>query len=329
MKRKQITLFQITLILALSVQVIISGCSSNASVLQAGTSGEKPLTICTSFYPVYIMVLNITKNVPGVKLVNIAPPQTGCLHNYQLTPADMKILENSQIFVVNGAGMETFLDKVIKNLPNLKIVEASKGISLLKNQEDNDEGKGYDHTAQNHEHQWPNHEHEVNPHVWVSISGVTEQVKNIGEQLARLDPEHAELYLKNTNNYIAELEALKSRMREELKGVKNRDIVTFHDAFYYFAREFNLNICAVIQGGGDGSQPSARELAKTIEVIKKYGVKAIFAEPQYPASAAETIARETGAGVYILDPAVTGPMEEDAYVKIMEKNFKILKEALM
>jgi len=227
------------------------------------------------------------------------------MHDYQFTPENMVTLSEAQIFVVNGAGMENFMDKVVSQLPELKIINASSGIPLI-------EGYG---------------EEGANPHVWVSISNAILQVKNIGEQLAALDPEHAAQYNINTAAYVSKLEELKTRMHQSLDNVAKRDIITFHEAFPYFAREFNLNIAAVVERE-PGSEPSAAELAETIDIVKKSGINALFTEPQYSARAAETIANETGARVFILDPVVSGPMEADAYIKIMEGNMKTLEEAL-
>lgn len=268
-------------------------------------SAKPGLTIVTSFYPMYIATLNVTKGVQGVSVVDMTGPQTGCLHDYQFTPADMKKLEGARIFVVNGAGMESFLDKVVKRLPDLEIVDASKGIPLLKNSSDGED----------------------NPHVWVSISNAILQARNIGDQLARLDPPHAGQYKANTDRYVKKLEALRQKMHQVLDGLKHREIVTFHEAFPYFAKEFNFRIAAVIERE-PGSEPSAADLAKTIEIVKKTKSKALFAEPQYPAKAASVIARETGARMYTLDPAVTGPSDPDAYLRIMESNLKTLQEAL-
>jgi zinc transport system substrate-binding protein len=265
------------------------------------------LTIVTSFYPMYVHAINVIKDVKGVNVINMTKPQTGCLHDYQLTPDDLKTLEKARVFVVNGAGMEAFLGKVIKQMPKLKIIEASQGITLLKG--DGEEGD--------------------NPHVWVSISNAIQQVKNIGNQLAKIDPAHGDKYRENADAYIKKLETLKERMHKSLDGIHNRNIITFHEAFPYFAKEFNLNIVAVIERE-PGSEPSAKELAETIKTIKKAKVTGLFAEPQYPAKAAEMIARETGIKVYSLDPAVTGESNGDtnAYLNVMERNLKSLQEAL-
>lgn len=170
---------------------------------------------------------------------------------------------------------------------------------------------------------------EDNPHVWVSISGAIGEVKNITDGLVEADPANEASYRKNSEEYIKKLETLKNSMHEELKDIRTKDIVTFHEAFPYFAHEFDINIISVIERE-PGSEPSAGELADTIKSINDAQVKVLFAEPQYSAKAAESIAAQTGAKIYILDPVVTGPKdaELDSYEKTMEENLKILIEAL-
>ena len=262
--------------------------------------------IVTSFYPIYIDVINLTDGIDGVTVTNMTKPQTGCLHDYQLTTEDMKTLEHADAFVVNGAGMESFLGKVIKMQDGLTVVDASRGISLLT-----DDG-------------------EPNPHVWLSITKNIEQVKNIRDQLKEADPAHADAYEKNAATYLAKLEAMKTEMHATLDDVPHKDIVTFHEAFPYFAEEFHLHILGVIERE-PGADPSPAELEKTMEQVKALPVKVLFTEPQYSPAAAETIARETGARIYELDPVVTGvatPEAKDAYLMAMRKNMETLKAAL-
>lgn len=302
------TLVYKILILILTCIVVFSGCSSQKNSdksANTGVNGNKILTVAASFYPMYIFSLNVAKDVPNVKVIDMTKPMTGCLHDYSITTDDMKTLDGAQVFVINGAGMESFMDKVTQQMPNLKVIDSSAGVQLIKSP--GDEGD--------------------NPHLWVSISNAIIQVKNIGEQLAKLDPANAQKYKVNTDVYVKKLEAERVKMHKSLDNVKNRDIVTFHEAFPYFAKEFNLNIAGVIERE-PGSEPSAKELQETIEKVKKLKVKALFAEPQYSSKAADTIAKETGSKVYTLDPIVSGPMDADAYINIMDSNLKVLKEAL-
>ncbi len=298
-----------TLFAILLAVLLLIGCSSangkNAITSPKAAGSSNTITIAATFYPIYIMLMNITMDMPNVKIIDMTKSATGCLHDYTVSPDDMKKLESAQFLVINGAGMESFMDKVIQQFPNLKIIDSSKNIPLIKAEDD----AGY------------------NPHVWVSISNAILQVENIGEQLCALDPADAEKFRSNTNAYIKKLEAERDKMHQALDGLAKRDIITFHEAFPYFAREFNLNIVGVVERE-PGSQPSAKELADTIKTIQKLNVNALFAEPQYPVTAAESISWETGLKVYILDPAVTGPVDPNAYLIIMDNNLKVLQEAL-
>ncbi|RHM54859.1 zinc ABC transporter substrate-binding protein [Mitsuokella sp. AF33-22] len=293
-----------SLVLCLLLVVLVAGCGST----KQGGSDKKAFRIVTSFYPMYIDVINITKDVDGVEVVNMTKPQTGCLHDYQLTTEDMKTLEKADAFVVNGAGMESFLDKVVKQQKNLKIIDASKSdeINLLK---DGDE---------------------ENPHVWLSVTYSIEQVKAITSQLCEADPAHADAYRKNALDYVTKLDKLRTQMHEELDNLPHKDIVTFHEAFPYLAKEFKLNVVSVIERE-PGTEPTPQELEETIRQVNALPVKVLFTEPQYSPSAAKTIAAETGAKIYQLDPVVTGEANEqamDAYIDAMKKNMEVLKEAL-
>lgn len=296
---------RLTVLFLVAVSIIgiinMTGCSA---VENKGTHGDK-FTVVTSFYPMYVFTKNVIGDIPRVELINMTQPQTGCLHDYQLIPADLKTLEKADTFVINGAGMEGFMDKVIKQRPDLNIIEAAKGMELLKD----DSG-------------------EENPHVWVSISGAITEVKNIAEGLAAADSKNAASYRQNADKYVRLLEQQRDKMHQKLDNFNNKNIVTFHEAFPYFAKEFGMNIVAVVERE-PGTEPSAGELAVLIDRIKGTKVKVLFAEPQYSKKAAESIAKETGARVYMLDPVVTGEKDApaDAYLKAMDQNLKVLEEA--
>lgn len=294
------------LTIVFATSMLLTGCNNSAESNKSIESNNK-LTIVTSFYPMYISTLNIVKDIPDVEVINMTAPQTGCLHDYSLSTKDLKTLSSADIFVINGAGMESFLDDVIDEYSDLKIIEASNGISLI---EDTD--------------------HDVNPHVWVSISKNIEEVSNIAKELSAFDPNHASEYEANADAYIAKLENLRTEMHAALDNVNNKDIITFHEAFPYFAEEFNLNIAGVIEVEPD-SEPSAKEVENIISIINEKNIKALFTEPQYSSKIADTIAKETGASIYTLDPIVTGDANEDAYddyIVKMQENLNTLKEAL-
>ena len=105
---------KLTSLMLVSV-VLFSGCTSkknNEASSDAGANNNKACTIATSFYPMYIFSLNVAKDIPNVKVVNMTKPMTGCLHDYSITTDNLKTLDGAQVFVTNGADMESFMDKV-------------------------------------------------------------------------------------------------------------------------------------------------------------------------------------------------------------------------
>ena len=292
-------------ILTLSLLFAFAGCRANGN---SDTEGQLPnaddLSIVTSFLPIYIFTANLIAGIEGIRLANMAAPETGCLHDYQLLPSDLVKLTAADLFVINGAGMEGFLTDLAERAGELPIIEASQGIELLNSAD----GTG-------------------NPHVWLSVRKAICQVHNISQGLQMASPAHAKAIMANEQAYVARLEQLQARFTAELKQFAGSEIITFHEAFPYLADEYGLTIAAVIERE-PGSEPAAAELAATIDLIKDQGIKALFAEPQYSTKVAETIARETGAVIYTLDPVVTGELAAGTYEKVMEKNLQVLLQAL-
>lgn len=299
--KKRICLSAMLLALAL-----LGGC--------AAASTEK--TFVTSFYPMYIFAQNIAQGVPGVQVVNLAGESAGCLHDYQLKTRDMATLEKADALIINGGGMEQFMDKVIAQQPELPVINASDGVEMRC-------------SGDEHDHGGHGHEHEVlNAHVWLDPALAVRQVQNIAEGLAAVDGVNAQAYLANAESYITRIEALHEEIKAQLAPLAGSEIVTFHEAFDYFADAYGLHVAAVI-AGDSGEEPSTRQIAKLCDLVGGLAVKALFVEPQYPAKAAETIARETGAKIFTLDPVVTGDGSMDSYETLMRENARVLREALL
>ena len=284
-------------------------CSGCAAEEDAGK------TIVTSFYPMYVFTQNVVRDVPGVRVVNMASESAGCLHDYQLQTRDMVTLEGADALVINGGGMEQFMDKVIAQRPELPVINASDGIEMLCGEDD-------------HDHDGHDHDHGVyNAHVWLDPALAMRQVQNIADGLAAVDSENAEAYQRNAAAYKARLQALHAELSAQLAPLAGSAIVTFHEAFTYFADAYGLVVAGVIANDA-GEEPSTRQIAATCDLVKQYQVKALFVEPQYPTKSAETIARETGAKVFTLDPVVSGDGSPESYENAMRENARVLTEAL-
>lgn len=294
---------------------MLSALMALALAMCSGCAAEEDAgkTIVTSFYPMYVFTQNVVRDVPGVRVVNMASESAGCLHDYQLQTRDMVTLEGADALVINGGGIEQFMDKVIAQRPELPVINASDGIEMLCGEDDHD---GHDH------------DHGVyNAHVWLDPALAMRQVQNIADGLAAVDSENAEAYQQNAAAYKARIQALDAELSAQLEPFAGSAIVTFHEAFTYFADAYGLVVAGVIANDA-GEEPSTRQIAATCDLVKQYQVKALFVEPQYPTKSAETIARETGAQVFTLNPVVSGDGSPESYENAMRENARVLTEAL-
>ena len=265
------------------------------------TTPTEDFSIVASFYPMYIMLLNITDGIDNINISLLAPPNTGCLHDYQLTTKDMRLITESDAIIINGVDMEHFLEKVL-DFNNEKVIIASKDYPIL----------------------------DENPHIWVSPKGATYQVLQIAQGLANLDPENAEKYIENGKKYAEKLNILSQNLKTSLEKFSDVKIITFHESFTYFAQEFDLDFITTIEQE-HGTEPSPKEIVKIIDqinLLKNDGKKVLlFTEPNSVSSAAKIISNDLKLNIYNLDSAVTCEINKDAYITAKKKNQKILEEA--
>ena len=298
-----------TLVLLLSLLLL---------ALPLGALGE---TVATSFYPIYVFALNLTQGIDGLEVHNLAAPDTGCLHDYQLQTGDMKALAQADVFLINGAGMESYLQNVLDAFPDLPVVDASAGIPLLE-----ENGELHEHDEAEDE----DHDHQVNAHLWLDAANALAMVDNLSAGLCEAFPAYAQAIEANRTAYAQRLTALDAELRTGLADLPRKDIITFHEAFPYFARAYGLNVVGVVnREPGDALSPA--QLAELVGVVENLGTPPLFVEPQYDDMAARTLAQETGAEVYTLDPVVTGPTDETAltrYEDVMRENMRTLQQAL-
>ena len=318
-----------------------AGEMSDASDSAKNTDeADDMLTVVTSFYPMYIATLNIVDCVKGVRLENLSEPQTGCLHDFQLTPEDMKLLSTADVFVINGGGIESFMSDVAKAYPKLDVVEACEDVALLS-EDDADSDHDHDHDADaesdsdhDHEHEADtesdsahNHDHgDENAHAWMSVPRYRTMVKTIASHLAQKDEAHAEEYYANAEKYDAKLAKLEKE-QDSLKSLTDgQNIVIFHEAYAYVADDFSMNACYLLDLDEERSV-SAGEIKQVISAIKDDGVSVILAEELYGKSMGDTVSRETDVHVVYIDPLNRGEYDKDSYLDGMEQNIELIKDA--
>ncbi len=301
-----------TLLILLTLTIICTGLPP--------ARAEAAKQVVTSFYPIYIFAENVLDGVEGVELKNLTHPTTGCLHDYQLLASDMVTLSRADALIINGGGMESFVPMLETQYPELPVIDASQGIDLLLNDEMLAEGHSHE-DGHDHDHG------DYNAHIWLAPQNAIRMTRTMAKGLAELLPEQADEIMSNAEAYAARLQALDEEIAESLKGLKRRDIVTFHEAFPYFAQAYGLNVVAVLALEPDEAL-SPQMLKTLVDKVRASGLPPLFTEPQYEDRAARAVAQETGAGIYELDPVVTGDGAKDAYETVMRRNVQALIEAL-
>lgn len=299
---------------------------------QPGTTaaGGKSLRVLCSFLPIWAFTRNVVGERPGIEVDVLIPGSQGP-HDYQLTPADMRKINDADLFIVNGFRLEEFLsDAAKKARPGLKIVEAAEKVEPIivagKFAPYPQVGPTPDPTASAEKPHAPEYEG-LNPHPFASPRDAAVMVRRIAEALAELDPPGAPTYRQNAEAYAAKLEKLADDFKAVVAAAPNKKIVTFHNAFDYLARDCGLEIVGVVETT-PGQEPSAGELNDLVKTIKSSGAAAVFFEPQFSPRLAQVLAEETGAPLFELDPTHTGEMKPDYYEQAMRKNLETLKKAL-
>ncbi len=286
----------IAVIILIIVLLVILNINKNNN-----TQKEDGVTkIVTSFYPMYIIAENITDGAQNVELVNMADVNVGCLHDYTLTTEDMKKIENADLFIINGLGMENFIEKAMESNDKVTVIDSSTKVSnIIK------------------------HGEETNAHIWTNIDNYILQVKNISEGLINSDKQNAEIYKTNTDTYIKKLEELKEEYLENLKFLKDKKAVSLNEAFDYLGQELDMEM-TTIETDHEESTMSAEMLKNIIDKIKQENIEMIIIDKNDNELNAKAIADETGAKIYKLNSGLKGNLDKDAYINQVNENMQIL-----
>lgn len=350
-------------VLGLSIILVVAGCGLNAKNADSnqkeapGSSSEstaavEKLKIKTSFYPMYEFTHQVAGDLAEVE--NLVPAGVEP-HDWEPSPQDMASITDADVFVYNGAGMESWADQVLDSAAgqHVLVIEASEGIEIMEGEahSHDHEGEAHDHEEADHDHEGEAHDHDeadhdheneeahshdhdhggLDPHVWLSPAMAIQQVRNIEKGLSEAAPEHKEAFKANADAYVAKLEALDKEFQEGLKDSLRKDFITQHTAFSYLAKQYGLTQVP-IAGLSPEQEPSAAQMAEIIEFAKAHNVKTIFFETLVSSKVADTIAAELGAKSAVLNP-IEGLTEEDIaggsdYLGLMRQNLEALKAAL-
>lgn len=269
-------------------------------------SSEALANIVASTKPVYDFTQYLCQGT-NITVDRLITENLSCIHDYTLQVRQMRAIENADVVIISGAGLEGFMADALESANN--IIDASDSIPLLC----------ADHGSEPH----GDHHHDEDPHIWMDISNARRMAANICLGLIQQYPKQEALLNANLLSLEAEFNALQEYGSNALSGISHRQLITFHDGFRYFSNYWDLELLHAVEEE-PGSEASASELIEIIELINKHNVPAIFTEVNGSTSASGIISSETGIPVYSLSTC----MSDADYFEAMRKNIDVLKEAL-
>lgn len=284
-----------------------------------GTVGlpRRDKTVVTTTYPLYVAVQNVLGDVDGVTVENLTGSAAGCLHDYQLSPANRITLEGASLVLLNGGGAENFLDDTLAALPELPTVDTSVGVTLLESCHDHDHPHGGE--SANREHV-----HAANEHLWVSPTRYAAQVAAATEALCALDPDNATTYTAGGNAYRQQVLAVGDRLRAAADTLPSKRCIIFHDSLAYLADELGLTVAASLHVGEE-SGVSAADLATAQRAAQEDPNVLLLYDSQYTIRYPAIDSLVPSTHVLTVDTAVMGHGRASDWLDAMEANAKLLE----
>jgi manganese/iron transport system substrate-binding protein len=302
------------------LSTFVAGCGAGGGETSGGGSGER-VQVAVTISVVQDLVEQVGGD--GVEVFSIVPVG-GSPETFQPSPRDAGRISESQVVFENGLGLDSWVEDLIESVGNQEqtVVKLSEGL---------EPPEGGEHEEEHGEEEEQVHEHaEGNPHLWLDVANAEHYVERIRDTLVEIDPEGAEEYEANAEEYLARLEELDGYIRERIGNIpeERRKLVTFHDAFPYFAEAYGFELVGVVLENPE-AEPGSREVAEVVRKIEEEEVPAVFTEPQFNVGLADTIAQEAGVEVRELyTDTLTDEEAGDTYEAMMRTNIDRISEAL-
>ncbi|MCL5291048.1 MAG: zinc ABC transporter substrate-binding protein [Actinobacteria bacterium] len=274
---------------------------------------EEKVAVAASFYTLAEFARQVGGDKVTVKTVTPAGVEP---HDFEPSPKDIVSLQKSKVFIYSGTGFEPWADKVLPDLRDVAVVNASKSISLLKAVPEEDEAE--------------KEKAVTDGHFYLDPALAQQVVRNIAEKLGGVDPSGKSFYEKNAGAYIEKLAMLDKEFQEGLKSRRRNEIITSHTAFAYLAKRYNFRQVPI--AGLAEEEPSPAKLAEVAKFARDNKVKYVFFETLTSPRLSETVAKEIGAKTLVLNPLEGLTPEEQRegknYMSVMRENLKNLRVAL-
>jgi zinc transport system substrate-binding protein len=321
------------LLVSLLAVLMLAGCSSaNENNSTAESTAE--LKVAATIFP----LANIAANIGGdkVEVVNILPAGASP-HTYDFSPSDVAALDGSQVVFAVGSNLDAWVEDLVANgTSNAEVYTVDNGIEFMEFGEHEHDHEGEDHQEDEHdedEHHDDHedehdHAHEGNdPHYWLDAENGMIIAENIANKLVELDPENADYYLANLQEFNSELESLDAEIKDIIADeVEAAEMIVFHDSWHYFAEAYGLEVVGTFEPS-PGKEPTPQYLEGLYEEAEYHGLTAVFSEPQLSSDALDPFVEDLGLSIFILDP-LGGLEETQSYQDLLLYNAETIAEAL-
>jgi zinc transport system substrate-binding protein len=287
----------LVLTLILSICAFCGCISTDEPAAQPEGSGKVNVVATT------VPLGHFTEMVGGdrVLVTVLVPPGTN-LHTFEPSPSKLVEVEDADLYVKNGAGLEIWMERIIQANEDMLVVDSSSGVDLMETTDSDDHGHGAhlgDHGV--HEDMLT-----ADPHIWLSPKNGMIIVENICEGLIEVDPENAELYRENRDDYLDKLASLDGELNSTFSQTDGKEFIVLHPSWSYFARDYDLVQVPILESE---KEPGPRYLAEIVEVAREKNITTIFVDPNFNPKSAEIIAREIDGRVVPLDPLAENYIE--------------------
>ena len=270
-----------------------------ATLIVAPARAEAAVRVVASIAPIHSLVAAVMEGVAQPQLLVEAGAS---VHSYQLKPSQMRQLHHADLVVWVGESVESFLPRTLASLPDdVAVVElmTQPGMVLLPARRGGMWEEGGHEAGPDHHHG------DIDGHLWLDPVNAQRIVQAVAKRLARLDPDHAQRYRRNSEALVGRLNDLDGELRRRLAPVRNVPYLVYHDAFHYFEARYELNASGSITVD-PGRKPGARRLRQIRQRVEVLGVHCVFREPQFPASVTRVVSEGSGLTTAVLDPLGVG-----------------------
>lgn len=260
-----------------------SALSDNASD-NAQENAADEINVATTIAP----LAEFVRAVGGDRVaVTVVVPPGAEPHTFEPTPSLMVDMSKADLYVMNGAGLEFWIDRLLQANKDMTVIDSSKGIDLISESED-----------------------EMDPHIWISLKNAAVQVQNICSGLIQVDPANKDYYSQNRDSYLEQLKALDEELNSSFTASKKKIFVVHHPAWTYFARDYALEQVPLME---NEKEPGPKYLSQVIDLARQNNITTVFIEPEFNPKSAEVIAKEMNASIKTLDPLAANYLNNMRY----------------